>query len=158
MTRMVRSAAVTPQEWRALADKKDAEALEAAGRGDVEAAFVASHVANTARAVAKRLEEGTPSLTTRSVDVQDKEMLTSQLARRGRAVARAAASNDLLRAIAADPRWGSARVYARTRLKIAPSSLTHYMSGVSPCPRAVDEKIRKDFPTLSWTWKKGVVE
>lgn len=160
---MVRSRAVTPQELRNFAATKDAEGQAAIERGDAEAAAVAYHQANTARAAAKAME----TLTGRASVVQDERMQTTpeQVARGALERARSSAPTPLHYAITHDtkgkngsPRWRSGNVYAQKRLKISPSSFVNYTSGKLPCPRAVADKVREDFPALDWVWKKGIVE
>jgi len=146
---------VTPEDLRARAVALDADAEAAVARGDTDAAAVAAHQAELWRITARKLES---LMDSRSPDVQDKAMTQDQLARRGRAVALTAAHNELLSAIANDPRWGSARAYCKNSLRIAPSSLTGYMNGTTPCPRWLADRVRADFPKLSWTWPAGVVD
>lgn len=151
---------MTPAQLRDEADARDAAGRAALTAGDARAAAMAFHQAQVCRLAADELERlaGNLPLTSRSPDVQDTAMTQAQLARRGRAVARAVADNPLKEAITGDARWGSLRVYADKRLGIAPSSLTGYMNGTTPCPRHVDKKVRADFPKLSWTWPRGVVD
>ena len=150
----VYTARLTPAQLRALSEAayRKAEEMIAAGN-----AAKARELAELAVDLAAKAEH---AVDTRSAVIQDKPVTEAQLARRGRAVARAVAEDaddDMLRAFSAS-RWGSAAVYARDELKIAPSSLTHYRKGVSPCPRWVDERIRRDFPKLRVRWPKGVVD
>lgn len=162
---MVRSRAVTPQQLRDFAATKDQEGRAAIERGDAEAAAVAYHQANTARAAAARME----TLTGRASVVHDERMqVTQEQVARGaleRARTAAKSASPLHVAITHDtrgknggPRWRSANVYAKKRLKIAPSSLTNYTSGKLPCPRRVADAVAGDFPELGVIWKKGIVE
>jgi hypothetical protein len=163
--------ASTPAELRAQADQLMKLAEAARDQDDARQVFVLMHQVTLLRELACEMErQGRQELTRRSPDVQDTEMTDAQLARRGRAVARAAADvseDHLLKAIANDPRWGSQAVYARDRLKISPASLTHYRTGVSPCPRRVDRMVREDFPAIFkdrpgkgplFRWLRGVTE
>lgn len=86
-------------------------------------------------------------------------MTDAQLARRGRAIARARNANTtdpLLQAITAS-KWGSQEQYARQRLKIPASSLAGYRSGAYSCPRPIADKILKDFGIPHDYWMSGVV-
>ncbi|MDQ3259412.1 MAG: hypothetical protein M3Q00_01280, partial [Pseudomonadota bacterium] len=156
-------AALTPVELLALATDKDTAGRAALEAGDAVAAAVAFHQAEVCRAAAREMAR----LTVTSPDDYNKGMNQAQatLARRGRGVAKAAATNALLKAIAEDAqgpdgsaRWGSGTVYAARRLRISQPAFSGYMSGRTPCPRHVDKKVREDFPGISWSWKKGVVD
>lgn len=150
---------MTPADLRAKARELDAAADAALARGDATAMAVAIHQANTCRLAADELERlagGKPVDETLHVD-DNRDMTASQLARRGRAVARTRADNALMVAICADKRWGSSAVYAKKRLGVHPSSLTRYMSGEVPPPQEVAKKVATDFPGIAWTWPKTPV-
>lgn len=152
----------TADTLRAWAREALAKAQAAKDAGDVAAAM--KHM-DFAMACEAKLAAAVDS---RSGNVQATSVTAAQaqLARRGRAVAKAHAHNAVLSAIANDkagpgggPRWGSARVYCKKQLKgLAPSSLTGYMDGTTPCPRWVDTQFRKDFPGVEPGWKRGVVD
>jgi len=95
---------------------------------------------------------------------QNEPMMTQeQRHRRGRAVARAKASNDLARAVVDDPqkRWRSMTDFAK-HLGISKQSLSRYTdeegSNPSPCPARIAEQVRRDFPGLKWKWPGGVTD
>lgn len=145
----------TPAELRAAADILAERVLLALRKGwhvrATELAAEAVLLREEAAAMERGLRDGK-----RSVNVHT-DVTSTQLARRGRAIAASKADNALKLAITQDSRWGSLRVYAKRRLKISPGSLTAYMQD-RPCPAAIDRKIREDFPDLVWNWPKGLTD
>jgi hypothetical protein len=89
------------------------------------------------------------------VDQDVPKMTSAQLERRGRAVAAAKADSSLKKAIV--ERYGSMTKAAKA-YRVSKQSLSAYELGERPVPRRIDERVRADFPGLSWEWPGGVVD
>lgn len=149
-----------PRRLRALADALDA--LAAAKEGIVARVRKGSDPSPADWAALREAEERVAAArrglqaAERSANVQD--VTATQIARRGRAIAKAKAGEDPRRAAIA-ARWGS-QAKAAQAVGISAAALTGYLKGDYQCPRSVAKRFAVDpaLPADKSTWPKGVVD
>lgn len=150
----------SPADLRAKAQELDQRALAALRRGDAALAKEIAEIAAECEALAAVMEER--GIDSRSAVVHREPVTVAEAFARRVSAARAKTDppDELVKAIVEDPakRWRSGTDYAKRRLGISPSTFHNYRNGISPPTRAVDKKVRADFPGLSWTWKKPPVD
>src|SRR5688500_16371430 len=139
---------------RSLAAERDKRADAALARFDTDEAgrLVLEATKWLAAASERERLEHESMLTERSRTFKVDEMTPTRLSQRGRRIAAGHAGDNVLLLAISKSRWGSMTNYARKRLKIAPSTLSQYMSGKVEAPADVAEKVAGDFPDVPWVW------
>lgn len=153
---------MTPDELRRQADELDARGKQLLADGqpkEAAAAFLQAEVYDAAADEMERLAKvrGLPVRNNPRI-LSGKNVTTSQLKRRGAAVARgwaAKGGSPVAAAITASD-YKTLTRYAKDRLGISQPALSRYISGGLPCPRFVADAVKDDFGLDHRVWSKVV--